>query len=118
MVFVDHRRAEGDAADAAEGHQEALHGAMCVGEVVRVAGGAVVEAADEAEGGARGQLGARGRLQLALGAALSDAHAQQLRLVPPRHRAHRRAVLARHQVLRVALPDGKYLFQSGPVLRN
>lgn len=104
VVLVDHGRAEGDAAHATEGHQEALHGAVRVGEVVRVARGAVVEAAHEAERGARRQLRARRALQLALRAALRHAHAQQLRLVPPRHAAHRRAVLARQQVLRVALP--------------
>lgn len=107
-MLVDHRRAESDAADAAEGHEEALHGAVRVGEVVRVARGAVVEAAHEAEGGARRQVGAGGGLELALRAALRHAHAQQLRLVPPRHRAHRRPVLARHQVLRVPLRNGDH----------
>lgn len=76
MVLVYHGRAEGNAADATEGHKEALHGAVRVGEVVRVARGAVVEAAHEAEGGARRQLGAGRRLQLALRAALRHAHAQ------------------------------------------
>lgn len=104
-MFVDHGRAEGGAADAAEGHEEALHGAVRVGEVVRVARGAVVEAAHQAERGARRQLRARRRLQLPLRAALRHAHAQQLRLVPPRHRAHRRAVLARQQVFRVPLSN-------------
>lgn len=103
VMLVNHGRAEGDAANAAEGHQEALHGAVRVGQVVRLARGAVVEAAHEAEVGARRQLGARRRLQLALRAALRHAHAQQLRLVPPRHSRHRRAVLARHQVLGVPL---------------
>lgn len=93
MVLVDHGRAELDAADAAEGHEEAAHGAVRVGEAVRVAGGAVVEAAHHAEGGARRQLHARRRLQLALRPALRNAHAQQLRLVPPRHAAHCLAVL-------------------------
>lgn len=103
VVFVYHGRAEGEPAGAAEGHEEAFHGAVRVGEVVRVARGAVVEPAHEAEGGARRQLRARRRLQLALRAALRHAHAQQLRLVPPRHVAHRGAVLHRHQVLRVPL---------------
>lgn len=102
-MFINHRRTEGEATDLAEGHEEALHGAVRVGEVVRVARGAVVEAAHRAEGRARRQRRARRRLQLPLRAALRHAHAQQLRLVPPRHRAHRRAVLARHQVLHVCL---------------
>lgn len=103
VVLVDHGRAEGEAADLAEGHEEALHGAVRVGEVVRVARGAVVEAAHGAERGARRQRRARRRLQLALRAALRHAHAQQLHLVAPRHRVHGGAVLARHQVLRVRL---------------
>lgn len=103
VVFINHGRAESDAANATEGHEEATHGAVRVGEVVRLARGAMVEATDEAEGGARGQLGARARLQLALRAALCHAHAQQLRLVPPRHAAHRHTMLCGHQVLRVTL---------------
>lgn len=103
MMLVDHGRAEREPADATEGHQEALHRAVRVGERVRVARGAVVEAAHEAERGARRQLGAGGRLQVALRRALGHAHAQQLRLVPPRHAAHGRAVLGRHQVFHVIL---------------
>lgn len=103
MVFVNHRRTEGEATNLAKRHQEALHGAVRVGEVVRVARGAVVEAAHRAERRPRRQLRARRSLQLSLRAALGHAHAQQLRLVPPRHTAHGRAVLARHQVLRVCL---------------
>lgn len=103
MVLINHGRAESDATNAAEGHEEATHGAVRVGEVVRLARGAVVEAADEAECGACSQLGTRACLQLTLRAALRHAHAQQLRLVPPRHAAHRHTMLCRHQVLRVTL---------------
>lgn len=103
MVFINHGRAESDAANAAEGHEKTPHGAVCVREVVRLARGAVVEAADQAEGGARSQLGACACLQFALRAALRHAHAQQLSLVPPRHAAHRHTMLGGHQVLRVPL---------------
>lgn len=103
MVFINHGRAESDAANAAEGHEKTTHGAVCVGEVVCLARGAMVEAADQTEGGARCQLSACSRLQFALRAALRHAHAQQLRLVPPRHAAHRHTMLCGHQVLRVAL---------------
>lgn len=103
VMFVNHRRTESEPTNLTERHQEALHGAVRVGEVVRVARGAVVEAAHGAEGRARRQLRARRRLQLALRAALGHAHAQQLRLVSPRHGAHGRAVLAGHQVLHVRL---------------
>lgn len=76
MVFINHGRAESDAANAAEGHEKTTHGAVRVSEVVRLARGAMVEAADQAEGSARGQLGACACLQFALGATLRDAHAQ------------------------------------------
>lgn len=95
MMFVDHWRAECSTTNATERHKEAFHGAMRVRQVVGVARGAVVEATHQAEGGARRQLRARRRLQLALRAALCHAHPQQLRLVPPRHGTHRSAVLAR-----------------------
>lgn len=106
-MFVYHGRSESKSADLAEGHEEALHGAVRVGEVVRVARGAVVEAAHGAERGARRQHRARRRLQLPLRAALRHAHAQQLRLVAPRHAAHGGAVLAGHQVLHVGLRQGE-----------
>lgn len=75
MMFINHGRTEGQATYLTEGHQEALHGAVRVREVVRVARGAVVEAAHGAERGARRQLRARRRLQLPLRAALRHAHA-------------------------------------------
>lgn len=103
MVFINHGRAESDAANAAEGHEKTTHGAVSVSEVVRLARGAMVEAADQAEGGARSQLGTGTCLQFALRAALSHAHAQQLRLVPPRYAAHCHTMLCGHQVLRVTL---------------
>lgn len=103
MVFVNHGRTEGKPTNLTERHQETFHGPVRVGEVVCVARGAVVEAAHGAEGGARRQLCAGRRLQLALSAALRHAHAQQLRLVAPRHAAHGGAVLAGHQVLHVRL---------------
>lgn len=118
MVLVYHRRTEGDAADAAERHEETLHGPMRVGEVVRVARGAVVEAAHEAERGARRQLGARRGLQRALRLALRHAHAQQLRLVPPRHAAHGRAVLARQQVLSIHLRHDNWTDEDFEIIKR
>lgn len=53
MMLINHRRAEREATDATEGHQEPFHSTVGLSEVVRVARGAMVEAADEAEGGAR-----------------------------------------------------------------
>lgn len=103
MMFINHRRAESDAANATEGHEKTTHSAVCVSKVVRLACGAMVEAADQAEGGARSQLCARASLQFALCAALRHTHAQQLRFVPPRHAAHSHTMLCGHQVLRVAL---------------
>lgn len=104
VVFIYHRWAEGELADATERHQEPFHSAVRVGKVVRVARGAVVESAHQAEGGASCQLRAGSSLQLALRRPLRHAHAQQLHLVPPRHTRHGRAVPARHQVLSVCLP--------------
>lgn len=103
MVFINHGRAERDAANAAERHEETAHGAVRIGEVVRLACGAMVEAADQAEGGARCQLGAGAGLQFALSTALCHAHAQQLCLVPPGHTAHGHTMFGRHQMFCVAL---------------
>lgn len=76
VVFVNHWRTEGEAADATEGHQESLHGAVCVRQVVGMSSRAVVEAAHQAERRAGRELRARLRFQLALRSALSHAHAQ------------------------------------------
>jgi hypothetical protein len=109
VMFVKHGRPESDAADAAERHQEAFHSPVCIGEVVRVASGAVVEAAHKAKGGARSQLRTRGGLEFSLRAALRHAHAQQLRLMPPCHATHGRTVLARNQMFHIPLASHKTL---------
>lgn len=103
VVLINHGRAESDAANAAEGHEETTHSAMRVSEVVCLARGAMVKAADQAERGTRSQFCACACLQFALRAALRHAHAQQLCFVPPRHAAHRHTMLSGHQVFRVAL---------------
>lgn len=59
VVLIYHGRAEGEATRVAEGHEEALHGAMRVGQVVRVARSAVVQPAHEAESGTRSEVCAR-----------------------------------------------------------
>lgn len=92
MVLIHHRRTESDATDAAEWHQEPFHGPVGVGEVVGVSRGAVVQAADEAESGPRGEVGSGRGLQLALCPPLSHSHPQQLHLMTPSHPTHGRAM--------------------------